>query len=164
MPASLTACTAAFRRALSRLLRPYGLRVELVGDGSPIAGSYWGEPEAGLVGNRLFVRNDTPVHSALHEASHFICMDAERRAALHTDAGGDCLEENAVCYLQGVLADQLPGYDRNRLFSDMDCWGYSFRLGSAAAWFDGDATDARDWLHQHNVIDSLGRATGQCRS
>ena len=25
-------------------------------------------------------------------------------------------------------------------------WGYSFRLGSAAAWFAEDAEDARDWL------------------
>jgi len=164
MSTSLTACSPPYRIALSRLLRRYGLRVEAVGDGTPIAGSYWGEPEAGLVGNRLLVRGDTPLHSALHEACHFICMDTDRRTRLHTDAGGDVLEENAVCYLQGLLADRLPGYNRDRLFSDMDAWGYTFRLGSAAAWFAGDATDARDWLRQHDVIDSLERPTGRCRS
>jgi hypothetical protein len=164
MSASPTTCTAMYRRALSRLLRCYDLRVEWVRDGAAIAGSYWGEPEAGLVGNRLFVRSDTPLHSALHEACHFICMDSARRSALHTDAGGDFAEENAVCFLQGVLADQLPDYDRDRLFAEMDAWGYTFRLGSAAAWFAGDAADARDWLQRHALIDSLNRPTGQCRS
>ncbi len=28
----------------------------------------------------------------------------------------------------------------------MDAWGYSFRLGSTRAWFEGDAQDARAWL------------------
>ena len=129
-----------------------------------IPGSFWGEPEAGLIGNRLFVRDDTPLHSALHEACHYVCMDAARREALDTDAGGDDAEENAVCYLQGLLADDLPGYDAQRLFAEMDAWGYSFRLGSASAWFADDADDARDWLLKHSVIDPTNRPTGQCRS
>jgi hypothetical protein len=131
--------------ALEALLAPHGLAVEWSG-AARIPGSYWGESEAGLVGNRLVVRADTPVHSALHEACHWICADHGRRAAMHTDAGGDDLEECAVCYLQIVLAGALPGYSRGRMLSDMDAWGYSFRLGSARAWFEGDADDARLWL------------------
>jgi len=73
------------------------------------------------------------------------------------------MEENAVCYLQGLLADALPGYDRQRLFADMDAWGYTFRLGSASAWFDRDADDARCWLLNHLIIDPTERPTGNCR-
>ena len=32
-------------------------------------GSYWGDSEAGLRGNALYVRADTPLHSLLHELS-----------------------------------------------------------------------------------------------
>ena len=132
--------------ALMRLLSPYGLRVAMQDDECQIPGSYWGAPEAGLIGNTLYVRSDTPVHSALHEACHFICMDRDRRARLNTDAGGDDAEENAVCYLQILLADDLSGYSRARMLADMDTWGYSFRLGSAQAWFEEDADDAQAWL------------------
>jgi hypothetical protein len=116
-----------------------------------------------LIGHRLLVRDDTPLHSALHEACHYICMDSSRRAALHTDAGGDDLEENAVCYLQILLADLLPEVGRGRLFEDMDAWGYSFRLGSARAWFEHDAEDARQWLLQQGLIDTERRPTGRIR-
>ncbi len=68
--------------ALAELLRPYGVALRWLAPGERIEGSYWGESEAGLVGNRLVLRPDTPVHSALHEACHFICADAPRRAAL----------------------------------------------------------------------------------
>ena len=87
-------------------------------------------------------RPDTPVHSALHEACHWICMPPARRARLHTDAGGDSDEENAVNYLSILLGQTLPGFGRDRMLADMDAWGYSFRLGSARAWFEGDAEDA----------------------
>ena len=137
--------------ALEALLAPYGLTLEWPGPGA-IAGSYWGGSEAGLIGNRLILRPDTPVHSALHEACHYVCADAARRATLHTDAGGDDLEECAVCYLQCLLADALPGYSRERLWTDMDAWGYSFRLGSAQAWFERDAQDARDLLSQRGLL------------
>lgn len=50
-------------------------------------------------------------------------MDAARRARLHTDAGGDDLEESAVCFLQILLADELPGVGCERLMDDMDTWG-----------------------------------------
>jgi hypothetical protein len=142
--------------ALRRLLRPRGLSVELHPPGAAIPGSYWGEPEAGLVGGVLHVRDDTPVHSALHEGCHYICMDESRRNGLHTDAGGTDTEENAVCYLQALLAEHLPGYSRAQLFEDMDAWGYHFMLGSAQAWFERDAEDARAWLLRAGLIDDGG--------
>jgi hypothetical protein len=83
---------------------------------------------------------------------------------LDRDAGGDDLEESAVCYLQVVLADALPGVGRRRLCADMDAWGYSFRLGSTQAWFEGDAQDARGWLRSQGVIDGEDRPTGVARS
>jgi len=137
---------------LCALLGTRGLAVEWLAPEANIPGSYWGENEAGLVGDRLYVRPDTPVHSALHEACHWLCMDASRRAGLHTDAGGDDIEECAVCYLQILLADCLPGVGRARLLRDMDAWGYSFRLGSAAAWFETDADDARAWLRNRGLL------------
>ena len=100
----------------------------------PIPGSFWGDDEAGLIDNRLYARCDTPLHSILHESCHYICMDDRRRAALHTDAGGDYEEENAVCYLQILLAEKINGYSAEGCMLDMDRWGYSFRLGSARAW------------------------------
>lgn len=129
--------------ALIGLLGAHGLTVEWLAPDALIPGSYWGDSEAGLVCDRLYVRPDTPLHSALHEACHWLCMDAARRAGLHTDAGGDDVEECAVCYLQILLADHLPGVGRARLMRDMDAWGYSFRLGSVTAWFEYDADDAR---------------------
>ena len=137
--------------ALIALLGMRGLIVEWRPTNAPIPGSYWGDSEAGLVGDRLYVRPDTPLHSALHEACHWLCMDAARRAGLHTDAGGDDIEECAVCYLQILLADRLPGVGRARLMRDMDAWGYSFRLGSVGAWFEHDADDARDWLRERDL-------------
>lgn len=138
--------------ALRELLRAHGLELVELAPGTPIPGSYWGETEAGLEGRRVYVRPDTPVHSALHEACHAICMDDARRAVLDTDAGGDFDEENAVCYLQIVLADRLPGIGSARLMADMDAWGYTFRLGSARAWFEGDADDARAWLARRGLV------------
>jgi hypothetical protein len=55
-------------------------------------------------------------------------------------------EEDAACYLQILLADSLAGVGRARLMDDMDAWGYTFRLGSARAWFENDAEDAREFL------------------
>ena len=136
---------------------------QYVRQGGRIPGSFWGESEAGLLADRVLARADTPLHSVLHEACHYVCMSEDRRCGLDTDAGGDYDEENAVCYLQILLADQLDGVGRARLMSDMDAWGYSFRLGSARAWFEGDAEDARDWLQHHGVIDADGWPTGRLR-
>ncbi len=145
------------------LLGRYGLRLTLVPPQAVIPGSYWGDSEAGLKGDLLYARLDTPVHSVLHEASHYICMTPERRAGLDRDAGGDDPEESAVCYLQVLLADELPGVGRDRLSADMDEWGYSFRLGSTRAWFTSDAEDSRIWLAEHGVIDADSRLTGRLR-
>jgi hypothetical protein len=143
--------------ALDRLVAGYGARLERVAAGAPIPGSYWGESEAGLVGDRVYVRPDTPVHSLLHELAHYVCMDDARRARLHTDAGGDDNEECGVCYLQCVLADEIAGFGLARCLADMDAWGYSFREGSAAAWFAGDGSHARAWLAARGLIDSANR-------
>jgi hypothetical protein len=139
-------------RDVQRLLHKNGLTLVTVPSGASIPGSYWGEPEAGLIQARLFARPDTPLHSILHEACHYLCMDPERRASLDTNAGGDYDEENAVCYLQIVLADRIEGFGRSRCMEDMDRWGYTFRLGSARAWFDNDAEDAREWLAENGVM------------
>jgi hypothetical protein len=162
-PRKVTRYADCPRAALVALLHRYGLKVREVRLGQPIPGSFWGDDEAGLLGDTLLARGDTPLHSILHEACHYICMDADRRRRLDTDAGGDCAEENAVCYLQILLAADIPGFGRDRMLRDMDAWGYSFRLGSARAWFETDAEDARDWLHSHGLIDSGGRPTYRTR-
>jgi hypothetical protein len=141
------------------LTRRYGLVLRHVDAGADLPGSYWGESEAGLRGNELFTRPDTPLHSLLHELSHYVCMTPERRLGLDRDAGGDDEEECAVCYLQILLADELSALGRERLLLDMDTWGYSFRLGSARAWFAEDAADARAWLRAEGLIDDSGRPT-----
>lgn len=132
--------------AFEALFAPAGLGVIRVADDEPIPGSHWGDEEAGLIARELYLRADTPVHSALHEGCHWLLMDEARRARLHTDAGGTSAEENAVCCLQVLLAARVPGMDRARMFADMDRWGYSFRMGSAARWFLEDADDARATL------------------
>jgi hypothetical protein len=149
---------------VARFLLRFGLELRLVPNAEPIPASYWGESEAGLRDSVLLARLDTPIHSILHEASHFICMSPERRTGLMKDAGGDDAEENAVCYLQVLLATTLPGAGKKRLFEDMDAWGYSFRLGSARAWFEQDAADAREWLLRAGIIDADARVTGQLRA
>ena len=83
-------------------------------------------------------------------------MTEDRRAGLDTDAGGDDLEEAAVCYLQVVLADAVEGCGRDRLMLDMDAWGYSFRLGDTRSWFENDAEDARNWLIANKLLEISG--------
>jgi hypothetical protein len=134
------------------LLASYGLSLERTGDGLPIPGSFWGDSEAGIIGHIVHARADTPVHSLLHEACHLIVLPPQRRAAVHTDATDSVAEEDAACYLQIVLAERLPGVGSQRLMRDMDAWGYSFRLGSAQAWFERDAGDAREWLDQRGLL------------
>jgi hypothetical protein len=147
------AASGAQFAALAALLGRRGLRVCPVAAGDAIPGSYWGDCEAGLSGNHLYLRADTPLHSALHEACHYLCMDPSRRETLHRDAGGDDLEECAVCYLSVLLSDRLPDYGRAAMLADMDAWGYSFRLGSATRWFHEDAQDALAWLRARDLVD-----------
>ena len=149
---------------LRSLLDRYGVVVKSVEDNKPIPGSFWQPPEAGLIGDTLYIRNDTPVHSALHEACHYICMDKQRRSKLHTDAGGTAIEENGVCYLQILLSDFIPEMKQHRMLSDMDAWGYSFRLGSAEAWFEQDAEDANEWLVNNKIIKSDNTPTWNVRT
>ena len=139
------------------LLARFGLALAMVADDAPIPGSYWGESEAGLIGLVVHARADTPVHSLLHEAAHLLVMPAGRRAGIHTDASDCQHEEDATCYLQVLLADALPGVGRARLMADMDAWGYSFRLGSTRAWFQGDAEDARAFLATRFDLDVLAQ-------
>jgi len=142
------------------LLARYGLSLEQVADGAPIPGSFWGEPEAGVIGEKVYARGDTPVHSLLHEACHLIVAAPERRARIHTDASDSQAEEDACCYLQIVLADALPGAGSVRVMADMDAWGYTFRLGSARAWFEHDAEDARAWLVARGLVEAGLTAEG----
>lgn len=149
--------------ALQKLLTPYQMQIHCVPQSAMIPGSFWGDSEAGLVNKGLYVRPDTPVHSALHEACHYICMDNLRRTQLDTNAGGDYDEENAVCYLQILLATKLDGCSAAILMEDMDSWGYTFRLGSARAWFENDAEDAQNWLIQKQLIQKNNEPTWQLR-
>ena len=146
------------------LLARYGLELVETPAAEPIPGSYWGDDEAGLIADRLYARADTPLHSVLHEASHYVCVSPERRAALDTEAGSDEAEENAVCYLQLLLADHLPAFGFARACADMDAWGYSFRLGSTRAWFTRDADDARQWLLTHALITDANHPTWHPRT
>ena len=148
--------------SLVMLAGRYGVSLVCVTEGATTPGSYWGESEAGLRGNSLYVRPDTPLHSLLHELSHYVCMAPGVRAALDRDAGGDDAEECAVCYLQILLADELP-MGRDRMLADMDAWGYTFRLGSARDWFERDASDARAWLAREGLVDSAGRPSFRIR-
>jgi hypothetical protein len=151
------------RLGLELLLDRYGLELKVVALEEVIPGSFWGEREAGLIGTKIYARLDTPVHSVLHESAHFICMTPDRRALLDTDAGSDDVEEMAVCYMQILLADSLSNVGRERMCRDMDEWGYSFRLKSAARWFAEDAWDARTFLISHGLIDDQDRISHACR-
>lgn len=145
-------------------MRRYGIALCRVADGEPIPGSYWGEPEAGIRGTQVFARSDTPVHSLLHEVCHIVCMTPLRRNSLDRDAGGSDLEECGVCYLQVLLADEIDGAGRSRMLQDMDCWGYSFRLGSTARWFTDDAQDGRRFLADHGLLRPDGAPSFRCRA
>ena len=139
------------------LLARYGLALARVADGEPIPGSYWGECEAGIIGDTVHARADTPVHSLLHEAAHLIVLPRARRATVHTDATDSVEEEDAVCVLQALLGDELPDVGRERVLADMDAWGYTFRLGSARAYFERDSESAWAWLRARGLVDPAAR-------
>jgi hypothetical protein len=137
---------------LRNLINSYGLELLEVGENEPLPGCFWGAPEAGIIGTRVYVRADTPVHSLLHEACHLIVIPAPRRHRVHTDASDCQQEEDATCYLQLVLSKRIDGFGLERACADMDAWGYTFRLGSARAWFDRDAEDARAFLSERGLL------------
>jgi len=138
----------------SALLASFDLALMHVADGEPIPGSYWGDCEAGIIGNSVHARGDTPVHSLLHEACHLIVLPPERRVGVHTDATDSIEEEDAVCVLQSLLGDALPGVGSERILADMDAWGYTFRLGSARAYVEQDAESAWEWLQERGLVDA----------
>jgi hypothetical protein len=47
---------------------------------------------------------------------------------------------------------------------DMDAWGYTFRLGSARAWFEQDAAEVQRWLADRGLIDERARPTWRKRA
>jgi len=134
------------------LLARYKLDLIQVENSEAIPGSFWGECEAGVIGHVVYARSDTPVHSLLHEAGHLIVLPEEKRAEVHTDATDSVAEEDAVCVLQAILGDELPGVGRERIWADMDEWGYTFRLGSAKAYFKNDAANAFQFLIDKQII------------
>ncbi len=136
------------------LLASFGLKLVHIADGEQIPGSYWGESEAGIIGSRVNARGDTPVHSLLHEACHLIVLPPERRISVHTNATDSIEEEDAVCVLQALLGNALPGASYERVLADMDAWGYTFRLGSARAYVEHDAEAAWGWLEARGLIDA----------
>ena len=148
---------------IAELLQRFDLTLTPVPAGHPIPGSFWGDDEAGLMGAALFARSDTPLHSILHEACHWITCTPQRRVTLHTDAADTQDEENATCYLQILLSDHIPSFGRARALKDMDAWGYSFRLGSAALWFREDAQAERAWLQRFGLIDANEQVCFQVR-
>ena len=53
-------CGSTLASGLGSLLERYGMELEKVADDTPIPGSHFGAPEAGLIANHLLVRDDTP--------------------------------------------------------------------------------------------------------
>ena len=139
--------------AARELLARHGLALACVEDATPIPGSYWGESEAGVIGNVVHARADTPVHSLLHEACHLIVAPRGKRRAASIPTRPIRRPRKtlpAICRSCSPMA--LPGVGRERLCIDMDRWGYTFRLGSARAWFEHDAEDARAWLAERGLL------------
>ena len=112
-----------------------------------------------MIGARVYARLDTPVHSVLHESAHFICMTPERRAGLTPMRAATMGKRTPCATCRSCWPDRLPNVGQDRICRDMDDWGYSFRLGSAAKWFAEDAEDTRRWLIGHGLIDGEGRIT-----
>ncbi len=151
------------KEEIQPLLDRYGMQLNRIPEDNKIPYSYWGESEAGRKNNQLFIRDDTPIHSLLHETCHFVCMPPKQRNSDEADAAGSTKEENATCYLQILLADHIARYSRKQQMLDMDSWGYSFRLGSASAWFHNDADDAKNWLLTHEIINPDDKITWKLR-
>jgi hypothetical protein len=146
---------------VQRLLQAFGIDLVLVAQRESVPGSYWGAPEAGAIGTRVYAQPQTPLHSLLHEAAHLIIAEPGRRERIHTDASESQLEEDATCLLQIEMSVGIPGFGKSRCMADMDAWGYSFRLGSACAWYWQDAEDARAFLNSRVwLVDWSARIQG----
>jgi len=149
--------------AIRPLFDRYQLELHEVASSNQIPYSFWGTPEAGRQRSTLYARADTPLHSLLHEACHFICMPPLLRHQSDIDAGSSAQEENACCYLQIILSDYIPGFNQNIHLHDMNTWGYNFRLGSSARWFYADSDDARNWLIHYDIIKKDNQPTWKLR-
>lgn len=149
--------------SIRSLFDRYELQLNEVAANSDIPYSFWGAPEAGRHQSQLYAREDTPIHSLLHEACHFICMPPSGRKQAEIDAGGSAQEENACCYLQLLLSDFIPGFSKNIHLHDMNSWGYNFRLGSSSRWFYADTDDERQWLMRHDIINEDDQPTWNLR-
>ena len=136
------------------LLARYKLDLIQVDINESIPGTFWGGREAGVIGHTVYARLDTPIHSLLHEAGHLIVLPEEKRRLVHTDASDSVAEEDAVCVLQALLGDQLPGVGKEQIWADMDEWGYTFRLGSAKAYFEKDACEAFAFLMAQGLMNA----------
>ncbi len=55
------------------------------------------------------------------------------------------MTKRTVCYLQILLADDIPEMLQGRMMTDMDSRGYTFRLSSTQKWFELDAEDTFNW-------------------
>ena len=80
-PADVLRVGTVAHASLSGLARRYGAELRQLAPGETVPGSYWGESEAGLQASVVYVRADTPLHSLLHELSHYVCMAPGRRQA-----------------------------------------------------------------------------------
>ena len=99
---------------LGLLLHKYQLSIINVGKQDKIPGSYWGDSEAGIIENTLYVRPDTPIHSLLHEACHYICMDNSRRIKLDTDAEGDYEERKCRLLPTDIIGRSAPADGKSK--------------------------------------------------
>lgn len=150
-------------KEIQPIFSQYGMQLNALRDKAEIPFSFWGAPEAGRQKNQLYIRNDTPMHSLLHESCHYVCMPQTGRISDSPDAAGSTAEENATCYLQILISDHIARFSRTQQMQDMDNWGYSFRLGSASAWFHQDAEDAKKWLAFHEIIDAHDQISWKLR-
>ena len=102
-------CGGISTRVCGHAAARYDLSLEHVADGAPIPGSFWGEPEAGVIGEKVYARGDTPVHSLLHEACHLIVGRSRTGAHIHTDASDSQAEEDATAAIcRSSLAIAFP--------------------------------------------------------
>ena len=53
---------------------------------------------------------------------------------------------------------RCPASAATRVLADMDAWGYTFRLGSARAYFEQDATEAWQWLARRGLVDAESKS------
>ncbi|MDB2544126.1 hypothetical protein N9X63_03545 [Woeseiaceae bacterium] len=53
-------------KELNNLINKYHFKLKILADHETIPASFWGDPEAGLIGKTIFVKKITPLHSFFH--------------------------------------------------------------------------------------------------